>query len=173
MSEQLTTSTQPESPDNFNSIVIGASVIFVIGIVPFLNLINGCCLGMLLGGGVSVWHYVNQYNLSLTSGEGFKLGALAGLLGGLAGLVVGYLLLALFDYQPGAEAIKDIFLNLAGNDPEVRAQLEESFREQSQNALSVSNIAISTASTVIIYPLFAGLGGIIASSMFKKGSAPV
>lgn len=170
MSEELTTSKEHESPDNFNSILIGSGVIFVIGIVPFVNLINACCLGMLLGGGVAVWHYANQYNLSLTSGEGFKLGALAGLLGGLAGLVVGYMLLALFNYQPGAEEIKNLVLNLADSDPAVRAQMEESFREQSENALSIGNIAIGTATTVIIYPLFAGLGGIIAASIFKKGS---
>lgn len=170
MSQELTTQTQPESPDNFNSVLIGSGVIFFIGIVPFLNLINVCCLGMLLGGGVAVWHYVNQYSLSLTSGEGFKIGALAGLLGGLAGLVAGYVLLALFDYQPGAEEIKNFVLNLAGSDPAVRAQMEESFREQSENALSASSIAISTATTVILYPLFAGLGGIVAASMFKKGS---
>lgn len=170
MSEQLTTPAQPESPDNFNSVLIGASVIFVIGVVPFLNLINACCLGMLLGGGVAVWHYVNQYNLALTSGEGFKLGAMAGLLGGLAGLVVGYVLIVLFDYQPGAEAIKELMLNIFGDDPTVRAQMEESFREQSANALSAGNIAIGAISTIIIYPLFAGLGGIIAASMFKRGS---
>ncbi len=170
MSEQLTTSTGPKSPDNFNSILIGAGVIFVIGIVPFLNLINGCCLGMLLGGGVAVWHYANQYNLSLTSGEGFKLGALAGLLGGLAGLVVSYVLLALFDYQPGLQEIKSIFLDLAESDPAIRAQIEESFRQQSETAFSISSIAIGTVGTVIIYPLFAGLGGIIAASVFKKGS---
>jgi hypothetical protein len=170
MSQEFTTQTQPESPDNFNSVLIGSGVIFFIGIVPFLNLINGCCLGMLLGGGVAVWHYVNQYSLSLTSGEGFKIGALAGLLGGLAGLVTGYVLLALFDYQPGAEEIKNLVLNLAGSDPAVRAQMEESFREQSENALSASNIAIGTATTVILYPLFAGLGGIVAASVFKKGS---
>ncbi len=170
MSEQLTTQPQPESPDNFNSILIGGGVIFVIGIVPFLNLINGCCLGMLLGGGVAVWHYANQYSLTLTSGEGFKLGALAGLLGGLAGLVVGYVLLALIGYQPGVDDSKNLMLNLFGSDPAVRAQIEESFREASE--LSPSSIAIGTIGTVIIYPLFSGLGGILAASIFKKGSQP-
>ncbi len=173
MSEQFTTESQSESPDNFNSVLIGGTLIFVIGIVPFLNLINSCCLGMLLGGGVAVWHYTNQYNLTLTSGEGFKLGALAGLLGGLAGLVVSYVLIALFDYQPGAEAIKDLMLNIFGDDPTVRAQMEESFREQSANALSASAIAIGVITTAIIYPLFAGLGGIIGASLFKKGSPQV
>jgi len=173
MSEQLTTQTQPESPDNFNSILIGGGVIFIISIVPYLNLINGCCLGMLLGGGVAVWHYVNQYSLTLTSGEGFKLGAMAGLLGGLAGLVIGYVFVLLFNYQPGVDDSKRLMLNLFGTDPAVRAQIEESFREASENALSATNIAIGTISTVIIYPLFAGLGGIIAASAFKKGSQPV
>ncbi|MFN3345816.1 MAG: hypothetical protein ACK412_09225 [Chloroherpetonaceae bacterium] len=173
MSEQFNTESHSESPDNFNSILIGGAVIFVIGIVPFLNLINGCCLGMLLGGGVSVWHYTNQYNLTLTSGEGFKLGALAGLLGGLAGLVVSYVLIALFDYQPGKEELQELMLNIFGSDPAVRAQMEESFREQSTNALSASAIAISTITTAIIYPLFAGLGGIIGASLFKKGSPQV
>jgi hypothetical protein len=173
MSEQFTTESQSESPDNFNSVLIGGAVIFVIGIVPFLNLINGCCLGMLLGGGVTVWHYTNQYNLSLTSGEGFKLGALAGLLGGLAGLVVSYVLIALFDYQPGKEELQELMLNIFGSDPAVRAQMEESFREQSENILSTSSIAISTITTMIIYPLFAGLGGIIGASLFKKGSPQV
>ncbi|MCS6989972.1 MAG: DUF4199 family protein [Chloroherpetonaceae bacterium] len=169
MSEQLSTpSSQPEEPDNFNSALLGGGVILVIGLIPLLNVLNACCLGIMLGGGAAVWHYATRHGLSLTSGEGFKLGALAGLLGGLAGLVVGYVLIALFNYQPGLNEIRDLMLNALGDDPTVRAQLERSFREQEQNALSISNIVLGVIGTAIIYPLFAGLGGVIGAAMFKK-----
>lgn len=171
MSEPVATpQPQPDAPDNFNAVLTGAGVILVIGLIPLLNLLNVCCLGVIAGGAVASWRYATQYNLSLSSGEGFKLGALAGLLGGLAGVVVGYALIALFDYQPGTSELRDLMLNAFGDDPAVRAQLEESFREQEQNALSVSNIILGAIGAAIIYPLFAGLGGVIGAAIFKKGA---
>lgn len=164
--------TQPDAPDNFNSVMIGGGAILVIGLIPLLNLLNVCCLGVIAGGVIASWHYATRYNLSLSSGEGFKLGALAGLIGGLAGVVVGAALIALFDYQPGASEIRDLMLDAFGDDPVVRAELEKSFREQAENPLSVSNILLGAIGAAIIYPLFAGLGGVIGAAIFKKGAPP-
>jgi hypothetical protein len=172
MSDPLTNTEQTpfESPDNFNSILIGAGVIFLFGVTPYLNLT--CCLGITVGGAVAVWHYVSQHSLSLSNGEGFKLGALAGLLGGLATLVVSYALLLLAGYQPGQKEVQDLMLSIFGNDPAVRAQMELQMREQSANALSAGNIAVGVIATAIVNPLFAGLGGVISASAFKKGAQP-
>jgi hypothetical protein len=172
MADELQPSTQgaAEPPDNFTSILIGAGVIFIISVVPFLNLLNAvCCLGIIGGGFAGAFHYINAYSLTLTGGNGFKLGALAGLLGGLAALVVSFLLQAVFDYQPGTEEVQQFMLRILGTTPEAKMELEQAFREQRAEGLTVSSMLISTLGTLILYPLFAGLGGAIASSAVQRG----
>jgi hypothetical protein len=167
MSEDL----QREQPDNFQSLLIGAGVALVLSGVPFLNLINFlCCMGVALGGATAVWHFTNTYSLTLTPGEGFKQGAIACLIGGLALYVIQMILLVAFGYQSGKEWI-DVMKNFVGNDPAARAQFEAQMAEQAREATSIKNIAIGLVTTLILYPLFGGAGGAIAASLFKKGNA--
>ncbi len=170
MAEKLSTQGTAEPPDNFTSILIGAGVIFIVSVIPFLNLINFiCCLGIIGGGFAGAFHYINAYSLTLSSGDGFKLGALAGLLGGLATLVVSFLLQAMFDYQLGTEEVQQFMLGIFGTTPEAKTQLEQAFRQQRAEGLTVSNMLTATLGTLILYPLFAGLGGAIASSLVQRG----
>ncbi len=161
-----------KAPDNFNAILWGAGVIAGISLVPYIGLIsNFCCLGIIVGGVIAVFQYVNEYQLTVRGGEGFGLGAIAGLLGGLAYFVVFTAVQVLFDYQINVEESRQIIMALLGSDPEVRQQMEEAFRQQKAEALSITNILIGLISTLIIYPIAAGIGGAIGAALFQKGQA--
>jgi hypothetical protein len=56
---------------------------------------------------------------------------------------------------------------MKGN-PEALEQYEQQVRQAKLEAFSVKTIAIGILSTVIIYPLFVGLGGTIGAALFKK-----
>ncbi|MDX2127946.1 MAG: hypothetical protein SFU91_02785 [Chloroherpetonaceae bacterium] len=169
MSEEIQPSQNPvQEPDNFNSILIGGGLIVFFGLVPYLSFVNMCCLGLIAGGTLSVWHYTNAFSLTLSSGEGFKLGALTGILGGLVLYVLQMLCLVLFDYQPGTEEMGMIMKSFMKGNPEALEAYEQGIQDSKLNAFSVKNIAIGVLSTVIIYPLFVGLGGTIGAALFKK-----
>ncbi|NTU49953.1 MAG: hypothetical protein HGA87_03535 [Desulfobulbaceae bacterium] len=162
-----------EMPDNFNSILLGASVIVAIGLVPYLSLVNAfCCMGLLIAGAASVYHYTTRFGLTLTSGDGFRLGLYAGILGGLASLVISYTLQLAFGYKTGSELIgmmKELQLSMIQNDPETAREIEAAFREAEESELSLTQMIFGTGVTLIVDPLFAGIGGAIGSALFKRG----
>lgn len=155
-------------PNVMQSVLIGAGVVFLISTIPGLSSINAiCCLGVMLGAGVTVWHYTNTSGLSLTAGDGFKYGGLAGIIGGLASTIVTYLIILPFTGAGSAE---------------VSAQLEQ-IRQQSPEVaeylapLMTGNMGAGlligvTLLTALIFGLFGGLGGSIATNIFKKGAPP-
>ncbi|WP_211204032.1 hypothetical protein [Chloroherpeton thalassium] len=163
-----------EKPDDYNAILLGGVVIMAISLVPYLSLLNSlCCLGIMLGGFTSVYHYTSSYKLTILSGEGFKLGSLAGVLGGLASLVISYTLQLVFSYQPGSELLElmhDLQIQMAQGDPDVIAELDALYQKASEVELTVVQMIFGTIVTVTIDALFSGIGGAIGTSFFKYGN---
>jgi hypothetical protein len=171
--EQLNPAAQnDDSPDTFNALLWGAAVTAVISLLPYISLINTfCCLGIMIGGAVTIFQYSNQYQLTIRGGEGFKLGALAGLLGGMGYFIIFTALQVLFNYQLNAEETMNLMMALFGSDPQAREQIEESFRKQKLEGVTISNILIGLISTLIIYPIAGGIGGAIGAAVFRKGKS--
>ncbi len=170
--EQLTSTAQDgsEKPDSFNAILWGAAVTAIISLLPYISLINTlCCLGIMIGGAVTIFQYTNEYQLTMRGGEGFKLGALAGLLGGMVYFVIFTALQVLFNYQLNAEETMNLMMALIGSDPQVREQMEEAFRKQKLEGVTMSTILIGFISTLIVYPIAGGIGGAIGAAVFRKG----
>ncbi|MDW8467496.1 MAG: hypothetical protein RML35_15465 [Chloroherpetonaceae bacterium] len=169
MPEENLPTPAKEQPDNFTAVMWGAAVVVITSLVPYLSLINFCCLGVMIGGAVATFQYTSAYQLTLKGGEGFKLGALAGLVGGVAYYALFLLLQTLFDYQLGAEEWRQLLLSLFGSDPAAREQIEEALRTQQQEGLTVLNVIIGLGLTLILYPLAGGIGGAVGAALFQKG----
>jgi len=169
--EQLNPAAQnDDSPDTFNALLWGAGVIVVTSLLPYVGILNNlCCLGVIVGGLVTAYQYINQYQLTIRGGEGFKLGALAGLLGGMGYFIIFTAVQMLLDYQINIEETKNLLIALFGSDPQAREQIEESFRKQKLEGVTISNILIGLISTLIIYPIAGGIGGAIGAAIFRKG----
>jgi len=153
-----------DRPDKIRPALFGGLTIAIISTVPGLSLINcACCAGVMLGGFIAV-HF---YNKSLSEREGMLLtyndGAILGLLSGAFGAVIG----TLFSSVIGTNLKQQIdkMLEYSGDLP---PELEEALFRLSEFESDFVLIAIGLFMSLVLYCIFATIGGIIAVSVFTK-----
>jgi hypothetical protein len=142
----------------FLSALIAGTVIGVLGNLPLLNLVNCIfCIWVWLGGIFSVYLYqrFQHGEPGLSGAQGAGLGAVAGIIGALVGVVV-YALTS-FISAPIMESIARA-LQVQGDLP---------FQSGGPGALIASAFFFLTVDAVL-YPIFGAIGGLIAASVFWK-----
>ena len=160
----------PERPRKLLPALYGGIIMAVISAVPVLNLLNClCCAGIMLGGLMSVFFYKNDLSPTttpLSSTDGLQLGALAGVFGAIAGTLLQAIMLAAFG-NIGGETAMQILRGFADQiPPDVLDQIEKGM-EQSGGFTGLS-ILWTFFTSIILYPLFGLLGGLIGYSVFKQ-----
>ncbi|GIV58505.1 MAG: hypothetical protein KatS3mg042_1418 [Rhodothermaceae bacterium] len=156
-------------PDKQQSILLGGLLVGLLS-TSYLGLINMiCCLGVLIGSVVAVWHYTSTYELTIPAGEGATIGALAAVLGGVISLVLNFVLMKLgirhdlvisqFMLERFAESMP----------PE---QLDQ-IREQMSQPVTLGTYLKQAwyGAGLIITAIFGAIGGALGAVMFKKGGA--
>ncbi len=159
---------QNEPPDNFRAMAMGATMIFIIAFIPFA--VFGCCLPQILGSLLAIHLFTSQYSLTLTAGQGIKLGILTCLLGALSSWVVSMGLYFLFDYQIGAREIEWLVLTLVektGNQ-EALEQTKAEFERQKALGLSMPQIIMGLVVTIVFASLSGLIGGAIGAKLFQR-----
>lgn len=165
----------PESRSKLMPAFYGGVIMAVVSEVPGLNLLNCCCCaGIMLGGFLSVMFYTREGppgSVLLTSGDSLVLGVLAGVFGAFIGTALNALLLGVFGNVAG-EVIRSVLGSFGDRIPsDVMEEIEKSFEDAA--LLTPIAVLISFAKSIILYPLFGMLGGLIGYSVFKpKGQAP-
>lgn len=152
-------------PDTKQSIILGALVSGILG-TSYLSLINLlCCLGVIAGALVAVWHYTETNELTIPTGKGAGMGAMAAIGGGVISVVLNLVLI-----QVGIRhdlAMVEFILNRFGDGmpPEqaeaLEAQLEAPFMLGAYFLNALLGLGISAA--------FGAIGGSIGAKVFKKG----
>lgn len=132
----------------------------------YLSYINVlCCLGVIAGALVAVWHYTDTNELTIPTGKGAGFGAMAAIGGSLIAIVLNLVLI-----QIGIRhdlAIVEFFVNSMGDSmppeqlEEMERQLEAPFEIGPYLLNGIFGIAISAA--------FGAIGGAIGAKVFKKG----
>jgi len=166
----------PEKPNILMPALFGGIITGVLAGIPFLNFVNClCCAGVLLGGFMAVFFYNKDLTPQmppLTSQDGLKLGALSGLFGAVIGTIISALLLAVVGNVAG-QAMFDMVYNFYDSagildkmPPDAIDQMEQGMKE---SGLSTMTVIFS----LIIYPIFGLLGGLIGYSVYKpKAGTP-
>jgi hypothetical protein len=160
----------PEKPSKLMPALFGGIITGVLSGIPFLNFINCvCCAGVLLGGFMAVFFYnkdITPQMSPLTSKDGLQLGALSGLFGAVVGTIISALLLAIIG-NPAGQAMFDLVYNLYDSmgildqmPPDAIDQMEQGMKEGELSAMSVIG-------SLIVYPIFGLLGGLIGYSVYK------
>lgn len=152
-------------PDKKQSILMGALVAGILS-TSYLSLINIlCCLGVIAGALVAVWHYTDSNELTIPTGTGAGLGAMAAIGGALIALVLNLVLI-----QVGIRhdvAVTEFMLNSFGDSmpPEqveaMEAQIEAPFAFGPYMLNGLIGFAVSA--------VFGAIGGAIGAKVFKKG----
>lgn len=162
-------------PSKRDSILLGGLVVGVLS-TSYLGFINFvCCLGVVIGAMVAVWHYASNNSLTIPAGQGAGIGAAAGALGAAIAFVLNTVLtLAGIDSN-------DAFLNAIIGFMETQAEsvsgddaaaLEEQIAEleaQRDAPFTIGTALSGLAIGVLVSAVFGAIGGAIGAAFFKKG----
>ncbi len=172
-----------EKPSKLRSALIGGLVIGAISGIPGLNLINCCCCaGIVLGGMLTLHLYRQEFSAEmppLESSDALIIGIMAGIVGAIASTMLSGLLMVLFGSveERLVTGFMDKFLRRmeqSGSVPpdsfdELREQLRTSFAE----SRSIGGILRGLVFALILYPIFAMLGGLIGYGIWGRKKPPV
>ena len=163
-------SPMPNKPSILLPALYGGIIIGVISAVPGLNLLNClCCAGIMLGGFFAVFFYKKDLtpNMSpLSSNDGLRLGALAGVFGAIVSLILSWLVLTMIG-GGDVENIKSLLDSLG-----LSKQIPEEALDEIETGMSGPLGFFHVVITFIINPLFGLIGGLIGYAVFKPKTLP-
>jgi hypothetical protein len=141
----------------------------VLSSLPFLSYLNGCCcLWVVVGGLVAAWVMQQNHPYPITTTDGVLVGLLAGIFGALIGLLVQVILSPVQRHLD--LYLFDSFGRMMGEVPPMIEEVIE--QRRSGPAISVLGALGSLAMMIIIWPIFAMLGGLLGVALFRKKTEP-
>ncbi len=156
----------PNRPGIVLPALYGGIIMGVISAVPGLSLLNCfCCAGIMLGGFLAVFFYKKDLTAGmplLSSADGVKLGALAGVFGAIVSIVLSRLVTAVLG-GVDEKMVKDLFDSMGLTD-----QLPPGTMEQIEEGMGAGMGFFQIVVTFVIDPLFGLIGGLIGYSVFKE-----
>ena len=146
------------------SILAGALITGILS-TSYFNFINTiCCLGVMLGGVVTIQQFTSQSGTSLEAGDGAILGALSGAAGAVfAAVFEGILRPVGLD----SDTISRDLLEEWSRSMEGEQMMSPEMMEQLQSGESgIVFIILGTVVTMVVYALFGAIGGAVGTSIF-------
>jgi hypothetical protein len=160
---------QTEAPDDMKAMLIGAACIFVIAFIPYSGFL--CCLPQIFAAALAIHLFTGKYRLTLTTGEGIKLGILTTLSGGMAAWAIAVALMMLFGYQVGHEIIDLMPKMFEHSNPEVAQKMREQFEAKKAAGIQLTDVLIGLCANVVSAGISGLIGGALGAVMFKRGPA--
>ena len=144
----------------------GGLFIGVLSALPFVSMVNFCCCLWVIAGGVLTSYLLQERMLTpITAGDGAIGGLLAGAIGAVIVAVIGLGFVAVSGNQ-FAQALDQVLSQ--GQVPPEAAQFVEQFRAWPGWAWWL----LSSALTLIVYPLFSMLGALLGVAIFRRNVPP-
>ena len=152
-------------PSKQQSIILGGLVVTILS-TSYLSYVNFlCCLGVLAGAIVAVWHYTETNELTISSGDGAVMGILAALFGLVLASILNYALIKMGIRHD--LAISQFILNSMGDN--MPPEQYDAMVEQMEMEYSIGVMLKNLAFGAIAYVIFGAIGGLLGAKMFKKG----
>ncbi|MFZ1978168.1 MAG: hypothetical protein WAV76_09450 [Bacteroidota bacterium] len=167
-----------EKPSKQRAALLGGLVIGLVSGIPGLSLLNCCCCaGILIGGALSVYLYKEEFTAEmppLESSDVLILSIIAGIIGAVVATAVSGVVSA-FSGPIETEFLRKIMTRVTDKlasmgalqqdaIDEIQNQLEQAVQEK----LTFGSLLRSLIFTLIIYPIFSMLGGLIGFGIFGK-----
>ncbi len=166
-----------EKPSKLRSSALAGVAIGVISAVPGLNLINCCCCaGVMIGGLLAVYFYKGEFIEGmppLESSDALILGIMAGIVGAFTSTIVSLLIHFLFgplETRFARSLLEKIIEMLEENKslpPEALDRMKEEFESSFESSRGARGVLGGLIITLIIYPIFAMIGGLLGYALFK------
>ena len=154
----------------FKAALIGGGVFGVLAALPYINMINVVCCALYIGGGVlAAYLYFKDQPPSEKApyGDGALVGLIAGAIGGVVATVVNALVLASgLGPDPAEAGAAFEQLDQAG------IEIPDIVRDMmGAGGLSAAMLGTQLVMNVIVYGIFATLGGLVGVAIFHKKEA--
>lgn len=163
------------SSNKLTAVIIAAIVMVIFSVVPILNLVNLCCMGILAGGFAGVMYYSKQNranNLPLQQKDALLIGVLGGVIAALISTGVN-LAESLFSKTNPIAEIMDVLGQVNGNVPKELIEMLDKFSQEfTKYGYSPTLIIITLIVNIIMFPLFGMLGSFIAFQVSKRKNIP-
>lgn len=161
---------QQPSPPRVQPALLGGVFMGVLSALPFVSYANACCcLWVVVGGLLAAWLLQQNYPYQIATSDGALVGLLAGLFGAIIGVVI-TILMAPLQRQLDLYVLSRLTGAMGDVPPVIDQAIEQ---RRNQPAVTVFSAIASLVFSLIIYPIFAMLGGMLGAVLFKKGQPPI
>lgn len=146
-------------------------VIGVLSGLPVVSVGNCCCcLWVVSGGALAAYLLQQSTTRAITVAEGMFVGLIAGVLGAVIGAPISWISQALMGNIVDNAALIDRIMENAGNiPPEMREAIERAKAGGfAAGAAGVGMAIIGLLVSLVVYSIFATLGGLVGALLFKK-----
>lgn len=161
-------------PSKTQPALIGGIALGVASAIPPLSCLNACCCALVIGGGVLaafLWLKDQPAMAEAPYGDGAVLGLMTGGIGAVVATVISIpvqLITTRMGWQPDMSQMEEAFEEMP---PEV-AQIIQPFLEQTMSGgVTIAAILMGFLFNLVVYSIFALLGGIIGVAIFHKKGA--
>ena len=154
--------------------LIGGAAIGILSSLPLVNLGNCiCCMWVIGGGALASWLLTKQHPGgagSVTYGDGAFVGVLSGIVGAMIATLISlpFRLLA----AEGLRSQQEAFEELLNEFPEVEGPIRELILRLFSPEISFTTLLVNFFMNLIVFSLFAMIGGIIMVTILKKDTPP-
>ena len=149
--------------------LIGGVLLGIASTIPLINLLNCmCCLWVVAGGMLAAHLFVKSTPVAVTLGRGVLLGLITGAIGAVVETILSIPLhLALSGVGMGfAEQMREMAERIPNLPPETRSMMRHLFAGGA--GIGITFLIFGTLMRLIIYGIFAMLGGAIGVAIFEK-----
>ncbi|MDB6020015.1 MAG: hypothetical protein JWR19_4504 [Pedosphaera sp.] len=155
-------------PDDFKAMLIGAGFIFAVSFIPYISL--ACCLPQILGVLLTIHLFTRWYQMTLTYGQGIRLGMLTAMLGSVAFWVVVMALWLGFGYLMHAKENEAIMMKIMSKaSPEMLQAFKQAMEAQKTQEIGLPQILLGLCATVVNACICGLIGGALGAALFKRG----
>ena len=148
--------------------LVGGIALGILSTIPVINTLNCACCAWVIGGGILAANmYIKESSTTVTLGRGAGLGIITGIIGAVVSLLFSIPMQFLLN-RGGAATTKYLQDLLSSNldlPPEVQQTIEELTTRSDLNTLL---LVVGFISNLILFSLFAMIGGAIGVAIFEK-----
>ena len=153
----------------FKSALMGGGVFGVVAALPYIGMLNTICCALYIGGGVLAVYFYSKEQMSIQKasyGDGAVVGVLAGVIGGIVTTFVGAIVLALGlapDFSDPAAGFAQL--------DQMGIEIPSFLRDMATGEVSVAILGMKLVMNVILFGIFATIGGLVGVAVFHKKDA--